>query len=221
MSYKIIQCVDKADWLEQRKQVITSTEVSALFGCNPYMTRGQLFAQKFTQIFPERRVTPAMQAGLDEEASIARAVANMKGWEAKAFPNWMFARMKGHLLGSSYDWVVKDQYGLCPDEVKKIHWGAMGRNWQQSGGRVIRVPIHIEFQLQTEMGVCGFDRLKLSVKCGEGWYLWGEWTFNPHMWRLIVDKTDEAWDCIRAAKLPEEAMRTKVWRKYKQKQLAA
>lgn len=238
MTYRILRCLDKADWLERRKAVVTSTEVSALpgFDCNPYLTPAQLWAQKYTQIFPERRMTPEMQEGLDQEAHIARKVAKKMGWEAKPFPNWMFAEktfcgLDGspthvheqacYLLGSSFDWAVRDRDGICPDEVKKLHIGAMGKYWRCDGDRLTQTSDHVKLQIQTQMMVCEFDRIKVSAKFGgrpgdieSGWYLGGEFRADPFLWRRIKDQVEAFFDSIRRHKPPEGATRTRVWRLY-------
>ncbi|HVZ80280.1 MAG TPA: YqaJ viral recombinase family protein [bacterium] len=214
MTYRIIRCLDKADWLERRKAVVTSTEISALFGCNPYLTAAQLWAQKKSLIFPERRVSPAMQAGLDLEASIAQRVARAKGWDAKPFPTWMFAQRDDYRAGSSFDWAVKDQWGVCPLEVKKIHWGAMGKYWRCEGNRVTQTSDYVKLQLQYQMWICGFPRIKLAVLCGEGWYLWGEFLPDPFIQRQFEDKLTAFWASQAKGIPPEGATRTRVWRLY-------
>ncbi len=221
MSYRIIHCASREEWLDRRKPFVTSTESSALFDLNPYMTAAQLWVQKYTQIFPIRRVTQAMQEGLDQEDEIAREVARRRGWNAKAFPEWMLAHMLEVDLASSYDWAVKDEMGVHPYEIKKIHFGAMGKYWRQEGGRVTRVSDHVEFQLQVEMRVCEFDRAKLGVKCGEGWYLWGEWKANYTLQRAIVQRTKEFMDSVKAGIPPKGATRTRLWHQYLRQRAAA
>jgi predicted phage-related endonuclease len=215
VSYQILRCENEADWLERRKAVVTSTEVSALFDANPYLTAAQLWAQKFTQIFPVRRINPRMQEGLDQEAAIAKRVADMRGWEAKPFPKHMFAQSTERKLGASFDWCVRDEKGVRPFEIKKLHLLAMGRYWLADGNRITRVSPYVEFQMQTQMGICGFDGEKLGVKCGDaGWYLYGEWTPSFHLWRLICARVDEFWESITKGIPCKGATRTRIWAQY-------
>lgn len=221
MTYHLLRCGSEDNWLTQRRQVVTSTEVSALFGGNPYLSHARLWAQKFTGIEHPRRMNEAMRKGLEEENTIAQAVANLRNWEAKAFPRYIFARMRDRRLGASFDWVVRDNRGLCPFEIKRIHWGAIGKQWKESGGRVTQVSDYVFYQLQTQMLVCGFDRIKLGVKVHgkdtgpqDGWYLWGE--FEPHIptQRLILAHVDAFWKSVEKAHPAEGATRTRVWGRF-------
>lgn len=136
----------KIEWLKKRLEVITSTEVSALFDANPYMTHFELWHRKHDQEVVEIEPNERMKWGTRLEPAIAKGIAEDQGWKIKPLK---FMRMVEHRIGASFD------YEIVPDgllECKNVDGYAYKEGWAVEGDEV-EAPPHIEFQVQVELMV--------------------------------------------------------------------
>ncbi len=143
------------EWLALRANDITSTEVSALFGCSPYMTAFELWHSKRDRTYSALTPNERMQWGTRLQNSIAAGVAEEQGWTIKPL-GLTYLRLADLRIGSSFDfsWIAKDATkGLL--EVKNVDTLAFRDGWIESEDGSLEAPLHIEMQVQHEMLVSG------------------------------------------------------------------
>ena len=149
----------KEEWLKLRTQVITSTEVSALFNMNPYITEFELWHQKKNEEIVILEDHERMRWGNRLEPAIAEGVAeDNDGWMVHPFKE--FATMESLKAGSSFDYLLavpgdgKMIEGLL--EIKNVDWLQIKNKWVIEDGKVIEAPAHIELQVQHQLMVTGY-----------------------------------------------------------------
>ncbi len=139
----------KEHWLELRSTDITSTDVSALTGHNPYKTKFQVFKEKTTgaDFFVD---SDFVRWGKRLEAPIGFGVAEDEGWSVAQMPEYMrHDSCQG--AGSSFDFkILGNRPGLL--EIKNVDYFAWRRNWTEA-----LAPPHIEIQLQFQLEISGYE----------------------------------------------------------------
>lgn len=149
----------KEQWLKMRTEVITSTEVSALFNFNPYITKFELWHQKKNKEIVLLEDDERMRWGNRLEAPIAEGVAEDQGWMVHPFKD--FATHDEIRAGSSFDYLIAVPNGNNTDtiegllEIKNVDWLQVRDKWLIEDGEVIEAPPHIEIQVQHQMMITG------------------------------------------------------------------
>ena len=166
----------EGEWLAMRKQDVTSTESSALYGVSPYTTEYQLYHAKRGSLDSDIEVNERMKWGNRLEAAIAEGVAEDFGLIVEPFKVYM--RCSQHRIGSSFDYKVvgitdtfsgedetyRDlfrQLGQGLLEIKNVDGFIFRKSWTDDGDE-IEAPPHIEFQVQHQMLVSGLQWAMLA-----------------------------------------------------------
>jgi predicted phage-related endonuclease len=138
--------VDRAEWLEWRKQDVTASRVGALFGAHPYETALRLYAEKRGVEFPNVD-NKTMRRGRWLEPAVATAVEEER-------PDWKLRAPKVYLrdpelrLGATPDFYIDgDPRGLGVLQCKTVAPSVYARDWL--GGS--EIPFWITLQTLTEM----------------------------------------------------------------------
>lgn len=160
---KIIEYNTKEEWLQLRLQDVTSTEVSALFGLNPYMTEFELWHRKKNQEIIQFEENERMRWGNRLENAIALGIAEDQGWESEEFKKYI--RHDTLRAGSSFDHFVKTDEGEGILEIKNVDGLVFKRKWQVEGDH-IEAPPHIEMQAQFQMMITGKPFLYIGALVG-------------------------------------------------------
>ncbi len=165
MAIEIIKIANKQQWLAERLQDVTSTEVSALYGLSPYMTSFELFCQKLDQTIVTIAPNDRMTWGTRLEPVIAYGAAADNGWEIKKLDVYM--RDPDIRMGSSFDFeIVNDKRGPGILEIKNVDSLEYYKKWHQDDDGNIQAPNHIELQIQQQMAVSGYTWCALAVLVG-------------------------------------------------------
>lgn len=157
----------EADWLDARKQDITSTEAAALFGAGVYIkTPYELYHHKTGTLESDFQENDRTRWGNRLEDAIARGIAEDLGLIVEPFKVYM--RIQSVRMGSSFDFKIvglvddyafeneardmfrKHGHGIM--EVKNVDGLAFKRSWLDDGD-TIEAPVHIEFQVQHQLEV--------------------------------------------------------------------
>lgn len=165
MATEVIQITDRERWLAERLKDVTSTEVSALYGLNPYRTEFELFHEKRDGVVVQIQPNERMTWGTRLEAAIAAGAAEDMGWTIEKLNVYM--RDLDVRMGSSFDFEIKsssDGPGLL--EVKNVDALQYARNWIDDGNGNIEGPEHIELQIQHQMEVSGYAWCALVALVG-------------------------------------------------------
>lgn len=160
---KILEYNTKDEWLNLRLQDITSTEVSALFGLNPYMTEFELWHQKKNQEIVSFEASERMKWGNRLENSIAMGIAEDQGWESHEFKKYI--RHDTVRAGSSFDHFITTKEGEGILEIKNVDGLQYRMKWKDDGD-TIEAPPHIELQAQHQLFLTGKPFLYIGALVG-------------------------------------------------------
>lgn len=118
----------RADWLAYRKRDVTASDIGALFGCHPYRSALNVYADK-TGEGVDRGDNAAMRRGRILESAVAAAVKEER-------PNWSIIKADNYVrdadlrLGATPDYLVSDpDSGLGILECKTADPSIFGRDW--------------------------------------------------------------------------------------------
>lgn len=165
MTKQIIEITNEQAWLEQRLQDITSTEVSALYGLNPYQSEFELYHAKRNKEVIRIEENERMTWGKRLESAIAHGAAETMGWDIEKFGVYM--RDTDGRIGSSFDFKINSSsQGVGILEVKNVDSLVYHRNWIDDGQGNIEAPEHIEMQIQHQMEVADIDWCALVALVG-------------------------------------------------------
>lgn len=143
-------------WLKMRDGDITATAAAALFGVCPYMTPFDLFHRLAGTVRVEFEENERMTWGKRLQGAIAKGICADNGWKIVASHAFLYARSK-RLPGvaCSPDYIIEDpahpELGYGCLEIKNVDLFVGLDDWSDG-----EAPPHIEFQLQQQIGVCGF-----------------------------------------------------------------
>jgi hypothetical protein len=165
MSREVIKVQDRETWLAERVKDVTSTEISALYGLNPYKTEFELFhekqAGKSANIAPNER----MVWGNRLESAIAHGAAEDHGWNIEKLD--VYIRVPEFKIGSSFDFEIKSSAnGPGILEVKNVDGLQYKNTWIDDGAGNIEAPEHIELQIQHQLEVSGYSWCALVALVG-------------------------------------------------------
>lgn len=157
----------EAEWLAKRKEVVTSTEVAALFGVGSFIqTEYELYHLKTGSISaPDFDGNERVKWGLRLEDAIAKGIAEDLGLVVEPFKAFMW--IPDIRLGASFDYKIVGlvdgfednearrmftEYGPGILEIKNVDSLQFKRNWTEDGEH-IEAPVQYEFQVQAQMVV--------------------------------------------------------------------
>lgn len=172
--------VSEAQWLDWRRQDLTSTEAAALFAASPYITEFELHHVKAGNIeaaaFEENE---RMTWGKRLEAAIAAGIAEDYGLIVEPFKVYM--RIPEIRMGSSFDFkIVGVTEGFTGDEIAREMFAKHGpgvmevknvdglqfkRTWLD-GEEGVEAPAHIEIQVQHQLEVADLNWSLISPLVG-------------------------------------------------------
>jgi putative phage-type endonuclease len=151
---------DKDEWLQMRTNYITSTEISCLYGANPYLTEFELWHRKKDKLIADND-NEFMSWGRELEPSIASKFAKDNNWKIEKEDHFYFDNEKK--LGSSFDFIGVN--GFSQEfilEIKNVGFRSFDEGWIVNGDE-IEAPLHIEFQMQQQMALRGLDQAYIGA----------------------------------------------------------
>lgn len=165
MATKYMQITNEAEWLEKRKGYITSTQVSSLFGLNPYNTEFELYHTTRGLIDEAREENNFMAFGkLIEQPVCDMIKLEHPDWNIQPFP--YFAYDDEDKIGSSFDRVVyiSDKKYLL--EIKSISYSQYKQKFIEHAADDIEASPHYECQMYNELELVkddGFAGLVMAI----------------------------------------------------------
>lgn len=145
MTRETIIIHDEAQWLDLRREDITSTMVPALFGLSPYTTRFELYHAKANGIEVPFQGGDRVAKGARMEQYAAQEVAAQTGWTVVPFKDYV--RVPGGRMGSSFDCIATKPDGSRGIlEIKAVDYFIHKDRWVDD-----QAPEHIEIQLQHQL----------------------------------------------------------------------
>jgi predicted phage-related endonuclease len=164
---KLLYPATRDEWLALRKKYVSSTESSALFGQNPYMTAFEMAVGKKSDIIDECSLGERPKWGVRLQDAIAQGVADDYGVKIEPM-GLTYAVDDASRMGSSFDYQIIGSENLHPDlsgtqlidmfqrlgpgllEVKNVDSLEYRNKWVDD-----EAPEHIEIQLQHQLEVLG------------------------------------------------------------------
>lgn len=164
---KLITPDDHEHWLSLRSQDITSTESSALFGINPWMTEFELWHHKRAGEIVSLDENERMVWGRRLEPAIAQGIAEDRGWLVEPFKQ--YGRLEEIRAGSSFDFAILDPETKKPRallEIKNVDSLHFRQSWVIDGSEILEAPPHIELQAQHQLMVTGYEEIFIGALIG-------------------------------------------------------
>lgn len=144
---------------EERKNYLNASEIAALFGLHPWITQGQMWAEKLFDMIPQFE-EGYMGAGNKLEPSIMAELSRRTGLEFEVDPDNLRHNLDGTIFACTYDGLHEESYtcgeakfwtGWLRSDDPKAHlkkWGEEGTD---------EVPQYIILQGQHQMMVKGLE----------------------------------------------------------------
>ncbi len=197
---EIIEYQSEAEWLELRKSVITSTEVAALFGISPYMTKFELHHRHAGNIQVAFEDNERMKWGRRLESSIAHGIAEDNGWTI--IPKKHFIRDTAKRIGSSYDFeIIAPFKGLL--EIKNVDSMVFKDGWLVDDDGEIEAPPHMEIQFCHELLLAELPVLYLGALVGGNKVVLTKRDQNHNVNEQILLKVAKFWEGVDSGTPPE------------------
>ncbi len=187
---------DKQAWLELRTQDITSTEIAALFGINPWVTEYELWHRKKNNLIVEIEENARMKWGLRLQDAIAAGVAEEQGWNIRRMDE--YGRIPELRIGASFDFSIERLRPNDPDgllEIKNVDGLQFKKGWIVDGEN-IESPPYIELQVQHQLLVSGRAYAYIGALIGGNNLVLIKREPSPKIHDAIKQKAAEFWKSI-------------------------
>lgn len=201
---------DHNHWLEMRTKNLNSTEISALFGANQYLSEYELWHKKKDPTLDTLKDNERMMWGRKLESVIAEAAAETLGLQIEPFKDYWY--IPKYRIGSSFDYIQAPINGVYSTllECKNVDAMAFNKNWIEHSSEVdsqgfsnIEAPPYIEFQVQHQMLVSGFSTCLLCVLVGGNQLKITKRDCDLDLQELILKKASKFWRSIEDNKPPK------------------
>jgi putative phage-type endonuclease len=199
MALEFITPADKQHWLELRSKDLTSTEVPALFGLSPYITKFELFHNKFNGVITEIQETERMGWGNRLERVIGETIIEEQLWTGEPMKD--YARDTDLRIGTSFDFFITTEDGPGILEIKNVDQFAFHRSWISDGDNT-EAPPHIEIQLQHQMLVSGRKFGVIGALVGGNRLVLIKRQADEGIQNAIIEESKKFWQSITENQAP-------------------
>lgn len=155
---KHLKVLSEQHWHQLRAENVGASEVAALFGLSPYISRFTLWHQKAGRIATPDFDSERIKWGTRLETAIAHGIAEDQLWKIRKVKRYLInPSVKG--MGASLDFeIVGHRDGVGAFEIKNVDGSRWRADWLIAGDdSTIEAPFHIELQLQHQMAVTGYQ----------------------------------------------------------------
>lgn len=185
---------EKDIWLKQRESGIGGSDVSVLFGMNPFRTVQELYLDKIGE-GKEIIETPAMKAGVRLEPVVVDMFEEHSGFKCTTSP--FLTHPEYPFIVGSPDRIILDSAGNGILECKTTN----GFTWRKNNGQC---PEHYQLQLQHYMLVSGLTWGSIAVLVdGKDFYVF-DYAEDKLLQEQIIDKCKEFWTKVESRTAPNE-----------------
>ena len=200
MTTKSYPITDKQSWLENRLLDVTSTEVSALFGLNPYLSKFELYHQKKDKVVVNVPDTERMAWGRHLEDTIALEFASRNKFKVEQFDVYM--RDPDSRMGSSFDYKIVSEGEPMILEIKNVDSLAYKNNWMEYDEEIIAPPDHISMQLQHQLEITGYNVGYIVALVGGNTMKVVKSKRDTEIGKLLKEKVRNFWEKIQSGTEP-------------------
>lgn len=137
----------EAEWLAQKAKDVTSTEIAALFGLDPYKSRLKLWHEKKGNVeLDDISDSPFAKWGRRLQIPVAKGICEDEGWVGHDL-SLMYARSPNIRLGASFDVLAFMRAGFS----KMLEVKVSDQFREEDGWLADEAPVQYEFQIQTQL----------------------------------------------------------------------
>lgn len=186
------------DRVAVRARHVGASEVAALFGASPHLTRFELWhIKRGTLPSPDLSDNDRVFWGTVLEPAVARGVADLRGWNVRKVRRYIVhPAIAG--MGASLDYeVVAHERGAGCLEIKTVDGLAFRDAWEDG-----EPPLHIELQLQHQMACTGRGWGAIAALVGGNALKVYERPRRPGTIARIEAAVAEFWGSIEAGQEP-------------------
>lgn len=157
----LLKFTTEAEWLEARKQDVTSTDMAALFGLHPYKSRLRLWLEKAGEIEPDvDEDNPFLVWGRRLQIPVAMGICEDEGWRGSDLTGYYY-RDPERRMGASLDVLAEcPARGRINLEVKIAESFSEDLGWLPDSA-----PIQYEFQMQAQMHEAAKNGTPFDCSC--------------------------------------------------------
>lgn len=195
--------IDTPEWHETRNQFIGASEVGALFGCSPFLTKFQMWHLKKGNVVAPKLEGERLTWGTRLESIIANGIAEDNGMTIN-FVGYRQTHPSIPGMAATLDFEILDSEAKTPGcfEIKNKDRSVFYDSWMQED-KTIEAPLDIELQLQHQMMVTGYEFGALGVLVGgnESYLI----RRDPHekVQKAIQERIEQFWETIEKNIEPE------------------
>lgn len=182
-------------WHQLRADTVGASEVSALFGCNPFLSAFSLWHAKSSGIETFKDSGRASW-GRAIEGAIADETCRRQGWEARPSGYWQHPKVRG--MGCTPDRIVTAPEPLVL-EVKSVAWDVWKRDWKDAD----EPPMHILLQGQHQLACTGMDRVAIAPLVGTDLFDPFVYQRRPKVIAEIERRVAEFWNSVELGLPPD------------------
>jgi predicted phage-related endonuclease len=168
------------EWLKIRHEYVSSTESSALFGLNSYLTAFELAVIKKSDTPPTDDPDERMSWGLRLQRAIAEGIAEDYGVKVRQLNAYsthadtkMGASFDFEIVGLKDEWKGENenlrslykQHGAGVLEIKNVDGWIFKQQWEQIE-KAYEAPPHIEIQVQHQLECIGRQWAAIGILVG-------------------------------------------------------
>jgi len=191
---------NEAHWLELRSKDLTSTDIAALFGCSPYSTHFEVHHRFASGVAVEFKENARTIWGSRLESVIAEGIAEDNEWIVT--PMAQYIHDPELRIGSSFDYKISEPEALL--EIKNVDSLAYKDGWIiDEETKEIEAPPYIEFQVQHQMLVSGYDLAYIGALIGGNTVKLLKREADKEVHEAILKKCAQFWDDIAKGVEPD------------------
>ncbi len=185
---------------DERKNWIGGSEIAALFGLSPYMSKFDLWHRKKGTLPEPDLDNERVRAGNHLEPAIADWFKTETGIAVRRVHRYMEHPTVSQ-FGTSLDYETVT--GHLPVEIKNVDGLIFRDKWEADGDIITDAPMHIILQLQAQMACAGKDRGYLVACVGGNKLYYMEVAANPGAIKRFESEVEQFWASIRENRAPE------------------
>lgn len=189
---------DEAHWRELRSKNCGGSEVSAIFGLHPQITKFELWHRKFGTI-PEPDLSDNERVfwGTYLEPSIAKGIGAIKGIEVEKVTEYLTNDACPGMSATLDYRILSDQRGLGALEIKTVD-GLAYRDWEEG-----EPPVNYQLQLQHQLACSGYKWGMIGVLIGGNRLETFEYEARPATIAKLESGISAFWQSIRDKSPPK------------------
>lgn len=180
----------------KRQNVVGASEVAALFGEHPWLSRYALWHAKAGLVPLPKFDNERTQAGRTLERAIMELAAERYEWKNVRKSVWRrHEKIEGMGCTPDFEFMVDKKTQLA--EIKNIDAKRFFTEWGEEP------PIYYLIQAQHQLAVTGLERSTIVCLIGGNSIKKFEYERSPVVISAIEDRVREFWESIRSGKCPE------------------